>query len=165
MKKVCVQELSEEKFKKYGSFAQMINPDAEFLGQEPIQFYRDILQYSTNDSNICFSVTRAKKREMIIDYNEFHSYCYEALLPLDGDVIIHVAPATSDANLPVDKVELYRVPKGTMIVLRPGVWHFAPFPINSGCVNTLVVLPERTYANDCQFFCLENDDCLEVTGL
>lgn len=44
---------------------------------------------------------------------------------------------------------VFHVPAGTMVVLRPGVWHHAPFTTNHRSVNILITLPERTYANDC----------------
>jgi ureidoglycolate lyase len=41
------------------------------------------------------------------------------------------------------------VPKGTLVVLRRGVWHHAPFAAGKSAVNAIIVLPERTYKNDC----------------
>ena len=87
---------------------------------------------------------------MVIDVSEFHSACGEGNLPLDGDIAIHVGPATPNGETPVGRIEVFRVPKGAMVVMRPGVWHHAPFALDTDCVNTLIVLPERTYANDCQ---------------
>ena len=46
-------------------------------------------------------------------------------------------------------MQVFRVPMGTMVVLRPGVWHHAPFTVDDDPANVLIVLPERTYANDC----------------
>jgi hypothetical protein len=44
---------------------------------------------------------------------------------------------------------VFFVKKGTMVAIRPGVWHCAPFAYKADHVNVLIVLPERTYANDC----------------
>jgi ureidoglycolate lyase len=54
------------------------------------------------------------------------------------------------------------VPKGTMVVLRPGTWHHAPFTLTDEPVNTLIVLPERTYANDCELSELEETDWIRI---
>jgi ureidoglycolate lyase len=71
------------------------------------------------------------------------------MLPLDGDVLIHVAPAGSQNMVPYDEFEIFRIPMGTVVALRPGVWHHGPFCVDKKPVNNLILLPERTYANDC----------------
>jgi ureidoglycolate lyase len=97
-----------------------------------------------------FSTCRVEKRDPVIDVTEYHSSCGEGMLPLDGDVLIHVGPASAaDGTVPLDKIKVFRVPKGTMVVVRPGVWHHAPFVVDGDAANVLIVLPERTYANDC----------------
>ena len=35
------------------------------------------------------------------------------------------------------------------VSIRPGVWHHAPFALDTDCANVLILLPERIYANDC----------------
>jgi ureidoglycolate lyase len=62
----------------------------------------------------------------------------------------------------MDQVEVFRVPKGTLITLRPGVWHCAPFAENADIVNILVVLPERTYANDIYFYMVPKADQIRI---
>ena len=71
------------------------------------------------------------------------------ILPLDGDVYIHGGPRSDIDDPPYEKFELFRVPQGTAVYMRPGTWHFAAFPCTQDCVNVMVLLPERTYANDC----------------
>ena len=87
----------------------------------------------------------------------------EGMLPIDNDVIIHVAPATPcDGRVPEEKIVVFRIPKGTMVVIRPGVWHHAPFTVNDSPANVLIVLPQRTYANDCEVFHLEQNDRIRI---
>ena len=45
-------------------------------------------------------------------------------------------------------MKAFIISKGTLVVLKAGVWHHAPFTINDKDLNILVALPERTYAND-----------------
>jgi ureidoglycolate lyase len=151
MSKLKVRELSVEGFLPFGFYASMTNPDSESLGASPIMFYRDMLQQDMGGAAMpSFSVCRVEKRPFVIDVSEFHTATGEGTLPLDNDVIIHVAPATADpAVFPAEKAQLFRVPKGTMVVLRPGVWHHAAFTVNAKPANVLIVLPERTYARDC----------------
>ncbi|MHC4239684.1 MAG: ureidoglycolate lyase [Planctomycetota bacterium] len=150
MRKEKIKELSQKTFAKYGSYANMINPDTEKLGAEPIEFYRDMVRLDLGGRTIgSFSVCRVCKRPPIVDVTEFHNYTGEGILPLDADACIHVAPATPTGTVPLDRIEIFRVPKGTFVSLHPGVWHHAPFAHNAGVANVLIVLPERTYAQDC----------------
>jgi ureidoglycolate lyase len=157
-----IQELSLENFRIYGSFSNMINPKAPRLGPEPIEFYRDMELLNLGTNTAAFSVTRVSKRTQVIAKLEFHSHSGEGMLPLDGDVLIHVALATRNGEVPLDKIEVFRVPKGTLVTLRPGVLHHAPFVCGSDCVNVLVVLPERTYANDCFVHQISEEERIEI---
>jgi hypothetical protein len=38
---------------------------------------------------------------------------------LDGAVLISLAPATANGDLPCDRVEFFHVPRGTIVTLRP----------------------------------------------
>ena len=97
-----------------------------------------------------------------IDTYEYHNTCAEAMLPLDGDAYIHVAPAGPADRIPYDAVEVFRVPKGTMVTLRPGVWHHGPFCVDTDSLQTLIILPERLYAYDCTVLTAPEADKLRI---
>jgi ureidoglycolate lyase len=150
MYKAKVTELTLEDFQKFGSFARMLNPEAVKIGAAPVEFYRDLILLSSGrDTGVSFSTCRVAKRPLTVKELEFHTFCPEGILPLDGDALLGVAPATAHGDLPWDRVEVFRVPQGTIVTLRPGVWHCAPFAFESDAVNVLIALPERVYANDC----------------
>jgi len=166
MRKETVKDLSLEGFSAYGSFASMIDPDTVKIGAEPIEFFRDMVRLNLGtDSTALFSVCRVTDRPLVVDLTEFHSHTGEGILPLDGDVVIHVGPATPTGEVPVDRIEAFRVPKGTFVSIHPGVWHYAPFAAGSDCVNVLIVLPERTYANDCYVYEIPEDQRTEIEGV
>lgn len=149
MKTIKPKSLNAIEFMEYGFYAHMQNPQTVRFGESPVKFYRDMLQANMGNSTIAsFSICRVEKRDFVIQKIECHSFCSEAILPLDGDVLIHVAHATRNDMHPFDAINVFLVPQHTMVVLKPGVWHHAPFAVNS-TVNTLILLPERTYANDC----------------
>lgn len=151
MEQLKIQELSIEGFKKYGSYSNMINPSSEKLNSGLVEFHRDMEQVALAAGTIpSFSVTRSQKRPLVIEKFEYHNHTGEGILPLDGDVLIHVAPAGRSTDVPYDKIEVFRIPKGTFVTIRPGVWHQAPFAYQCDVANTLIVLPERTYENDCK---------------
>lgn len=147
-RKAEIKELTLENFSPYGTFMKMENPTTYKLGEPPVEFYRDMLKMDVGKTNVCFSICRVEPREYIVDISEYHSHCGEANIALDNDIYIHVGPANT-GEVPVDEMEIFRVPKGTMVVMNPGVWHHAPFTVNDEPANVIIVLPERTYANDC----------------
>lgn len=151
MREESVHELSQAAFQEFGFSSRMINPETAKIGKRPIEFFRDMLSLKLGTANTAsFSVCRVEKRPFVVDLTEFHTFCGEGILPLDGDILIHVAPATPKGEIPTEKIKIFRVPKDVMIILNPGVWHHAPFAYQSPAVNVLIVLPERTYANDCE---------------
>jgi len=152
MRKTKIKRLSIAEFRTYGAFANMIDPQAIRIGEPPVQFFRDMLQLELGAKTASFSICRVTKRPLIVDQTEFHSSCGEGILPLDGDVLIHVGFATPNGVVPLDELEVFLVPRGTLVTLRPGVWHHAPFAWETECVNVLIVLPERAYANDCAVY-------------
>ena len=164
MRKEKIRKLTVEEFLPYGTYANLINPSSEKLGAPPIEFFRDMVQQNLGTVNFAsFSTCRVEKREMVVDVSEYHTHTAEGILPIDNDILIHVAPATPpDAPVPADKIAVFRIPKGTMVVLRPGVWHHAPFTVNDSPANVLIVLPERAYANDCKVVQLEENEKIRI---
>ncbi len=151
METVSVRDLTLDAFQKYGTFSKMIdNPNRPPAGR-PVIFTPDMIQMQLgNTSTASFSICRVEPRAPVINFNEYHDQCCEGILPLDGDLLVHVAPASHPAMpFPKDRIEVFSVPQGTLVVLRPGVWHGAPVAAGDAPVNVLVVLPERTYATDC----------------
>ena len=145
-----IKELTIDSFSMYGTYVDMLNPKGPKFGAEPIEFFRDMIQLSLGPSNnVSFSLCRLQKRDFVIEASEYHNSCGEMIIPLDGDILMHVGPATSTAEVPVAEIEIFRIPKGTIVCIRPGVWHQAAFTYVCDSVNILVALPERAYMTDC----------------
>ena len=162
MKTVHVQELSAEKFALYGTFADMLHAAGPHIGTDPIEFYRDMTTVYSPCASVGLSITKVYRRPLVIDTYKYHNTCAEAMLPLDGDTYIHVAPAGPADHVPYDEVEVFRVPKGTMVTLRPGVWHHGPFCVDTDSLQTLIILPKRLYAYDCTVLTASEADKLRI---
>lgn len=163
MRTVPVEKLSVEGFLPFGFYSNLINPNAEKLGTAPVEFFRDMVQQDLGGATaVSFSTCRVEKRPAVIDVTEYHSVTAEGILPLDNDILIHVGAATAGDEPPVDKIRVFRVPRGVFVVLRPGVWHHAPFTVNTDSANVLIALPERTYSNDCVVVELPEDRRIRV---
>lgn len=154
-KKLTVQALSNKAFKEYGTYAPLLPPDGKPVAAgDVISFWADcggVLSLGPCGNNqVAVGICQVKWRPLQIDVCEYHTSTGEGILPLDGDVYVHVGPPTGDDTMPVDELEVFLVPKGTMLVLKPGVWHHAPFATKEDAtVNVQILLPQRTYANDC----------------
>lgn len=164
MKKIKVQELSVEKFHRYGSYGTMLNPDTDATGPKdaPIVFFRDMVVPRMFNGAPSFSVCRMTARKPIINVGEYHNDTAEIAMPLDADTVIWVAPADCGTEVPVDKIEAFRIPRGTAFALNPGVWHHAAYCIEGEALNVLIVLPERAYAKDCVAMEIPQEKQLEI---
>jgi ureidoglycolate lyase len=88
MYQVKVKEITLESFQKFGSFANLINPKAIKIGTEPVEFYRDMARLDLGQNTAAsFSTCRVTKRPLIVTDLEYHPYCGEGILPLDGDIL------------------------------------------------------------------------------
>ena len=146
------KELTLENFRKYGSFVRLSDiSDKDFfrIGKSPVEFFPDLVSLNTDGEILGVSICRVFPREMKIDLTEHHNYTEEGILPLDGDVLIHVGCPT-EGELPPGEIEVFKVPKLTFVRLKKGVWHHAPFSLEDRAVNCLILLAERTYHNDCE---------------
>lgn len=145
---ITAKHLDSNYFQRYGCFANMLQPTGNKIGEWPVEFYPDVQSLFFGASLTGFSTVITEKREMIVTEAERHTSTVEVLLPLDGDVIIFAAPPTENSFIR-EQAEAFIVPQGTLVALKAGVWHKAPFPVFKDRVSTLVILPERVYANDC----------------
>lgn len=157
MKSIKVKNILEADFSVYGRCADLLHPDTPYIGKSPVQFYRDMLPLSGNET-LSLSVTFAEPVPMVATVMEYHSVAGECFLTLDSDTFICVAPASAGERLEADKMEGFFVPKGTAVYIHPGVWHYAPFPAGDKSIHSLVMLPQRTYANDCRKYTLTPEE-------
>lgn len=164
MKTIKVQKLTNESFRRYGSFANFINPTTDACGDKnaPICFYRDMIQTNFGGVAPTFSTCRMMKRDFVIDAAEFHDFTGELCMPLDGDAICWFAPAGAAAEVPYDEIEAFYVPQGTGIFVHPGVWHHAAYAVEDKPLNVLICLPERTYRNDCVCMSIPADKQIKI---
>ena len=151
MKKIKVQQLSRDSFHKFGDYAMLIDPLSEpatGAKDATVAFFRDMLPVELGGAAPSFSTCRIMPRDMVVTDAEYHNHTCEVAMPLDQDAIIWVAPAGAAMELNTDEVEAFYVPQGTIVKLRPGVWHHALFAVENRPLNVMIVLPERAYLND-----------------
>lgn len=158
MRTIKAEPISKEKFATYGTYESIFNPTGNNLGA----FYPDkVLFPVSGDMPVTFSALISEKQDkMVVTSAEYHNTTEEGILALDDDVVIHVAPPS---NKPVPELtQAFIVPQGTIVKLNTGVWHLAALPIHKEKAHILIVLPERTYFNDCTVVEYAAEDHIEI---
>lgn len=161
MKQIKVEELSKESFRRFGEYEDLTTT-WETYGDEPQNagFFPDLIRFSNDGKDVSASISRVAGKDYTIRTYEFHGEACEGILPLDGDVYIYVAPPFWFPQL--DKMRAFRIPKGTLVRLKAGTIHGAQYSVSGDPVNVLILLPERTYSNDCDFTEMEEADWMQI---
>jgi ureidoglycolate lyase len=158
MREIKARQLTAESFREFGEYYDLIRPVGHTLGS----FFQDhvVLPVAGGLSVGFSSLVVERADRMVVKSAEYHNHTGEILLPLEDDIIIHVAPPSVR---PVPELtEAFLVPRGTMVKLNVGVWHLAPFSASKAPSHVLVALPERTYFSDCTVVDYGPDQCVEI---
>ena len=157
MKTIKVEKLSKEAFAPFGSYYDMANPEGYPLSGEIHRFFPDRLT-AYHQGQVAFSPILVKKpAQMKITQIEYHTTTCEIIMPLNDDMILHVAPPSAGKPLP-EYTKAFLVPKNTIIKMNACVWHLAPLPASANELCAMIILPECTYMNDCIVVNLKEDE-------
>lgn len=164
MKQIVSKIITAENFQEYGTIFNVLDPRHPMRKIGEPQFYPDRAVITVGSSprigmSACIETRREKN---VIEFAEIHHKTGEGMISLEDDVIIYTAPATEEDIVPLDYIEAFRVPRGTLVTLHPGIWHGCQFPISSDKVHVLIILPERTYADDCFIQMLNETEQIEI---
>ncbi len=157
MRIIKVEPLTKESFAPYGEYYKMDAPDGHALCGELHRFYPDRVTAYQN-GNVGFSAIKVKKPEtMLITQIEYHTTTSEIILPLNDDMLLHVAQPSAGAPI-TEQTKAFLVPKNTLVKMNACVWHLAPLPANADELSALIILPECTYMNDCKVVDLKESE-------
>ena len=161
MRQIKVEALTHEAFAPFGQFYLMEQPKGYALCGAIHQFFPDRLTADCQN-RVGYSPILVKKLEkMIITQQEYHTTTWEMILPMDDDMILHVAPAS--AGTPVTHLaKAFLVPKHTLVKMNAAIWHLAPLPATKEQLTAMIILPECTYANDCTVVDLTDEQQFEI---
>ena len=157
MRKIKVEKLTKESFAPYGEYYAMNAPGGHALCGDIHRFYPDrVTAYQGH--NVGFSAITVKKPEkMLITQIEYHTTTSEMIMPLNDDMILHVAQPSAGQPI-TEQTKAFLVPKNTLIKMNACVWHLAPLPANAEQLTAMIVLPECTYMNDCTVVNLKEEE-------
>ena len=161
MRSIKAEKLTHESYAPFGTFYAMAEPEGYSLKGELHCFYPDRLTEAW-PVRVGFSPITVKKPEkMIITSVEYHTTTPEIIMPLNDDMIIHVAPASAGTPVP-ELAKAFIVPKNVMVKINTAVWHLCPLPVHEEELKALIVLPECTYQNDCTVVELKAEQQFEI---
>ena len=161
MRQVKAQPLTHEAFAPFGQFYPMEQPQGYALCGELHRFFPDRINADCNHRVGYSPILVKKPAKMVITQQEYHTTTWEMILPMNDDMILHVAPAS--AGTPVNQfAKAFLVPKHTLVKLNAAIWHLAPLPANAEELSAMIILPECTYANDCTVVDLTDDQQFEI---
>ena len=80
---------------------------------------------------------------------EKHNETSETLIPIEDEIVVVCALSRKDSpdRPDLSTVKAVRVRRGEALVLRPGVWHYAPM-VTEQKVNTFVIFKAETPDHD-----------------
>lgn len=161
MRKIVIEELTHELFAPFGNYYNMLEPKGHALCGEIHSFFPDRLTASAFHSVGYSPIVVKKPEKMVITAVEYHTTTWEMILPLNDDMILHVAPASAGTPVPAE-TKAFLVPKGTLVRINAAIWHLCPLPANEDELNAMIILPECTYANDCTVVDLKPEEQFEL---
>ncbi len=148
MKKIKVEPLSKQAFSPFGEYYSISEPDGYSLNGTLHRFFPDRVT-AYQGKLVGYSPILVKKPDVMhITQVEYHTTTCEMILPLNDDMILHVAPPSAGKPVP-EYTKAFVVPKNTLIKMNSCVWHLAPLPKTQPELTALIILPECTYMNDC----------------
>ncbi len=161
MLKIQKEPLTHEAFAPFGEYTDLLHPQGHALCGELHSFYPDrLLQFSASVTGFS-PITVRRPERYIVDTVEYHTTTAEVILPLDGDMILHVAQPSGGEPIP-QKTRAFEVPRGTMVRINAGVWHLCPLPTDAPLLTCMIALPQCTYANDCKVVSLSPEQQFEI---
>lgn len=149
MRTVKIEKLTKNTFSPFGEYYSYTKPDGYSLKGEIHSFYPDRITAHLGQ-NVAFSPIVVNKPDVMkITQVEYHTTTAELIMPLNDDMIIHVAQPSAGKPIP-EFTHAFLVPKNTLVKLNACVMHLTPLPANKSQLNALIILPECTYMNDCK---------------
>lgn len=140
---VQVQQLTLPAFAPFGTYASLFQAERPSTALLRIEFYRDAQQLGlTPQGTALVEVCIAQPRTRVIDALECVNQCVRGLLPIDGDMLLQVAPASAQDCVRIEELAVFYVPRFTLCTILPGIWHYSPYPVGTTPVHALLVQPE-----------------------
>jgi hypothetical protein len=144
-----VVDLSMESLKGIG---HLLTPEQWAVPGEGMEYtYTDIDPDLGLLSPCSAGVIVCAPRLMVLSRMERHLRTREALIGLDGEAVLCVAPPQESANGGLSRITAVRIRAGQALILETGAWHWIPFPVGEGTARFLVIFHSGTGKSDLHY--------------
>jgi ureidoglycolate lyase len=158
------QPLNAEAFAPFGKVV-LLPQTAPTASGDGLDYWADVAIMPPVDGSVSIGYATVEPRPFVQTGAEAHLHTAECLLPVCGDmlVVVGLPPVGSPPEtLPApDLFAAFRVAQGEAVILNPGVWHWAPFPV-ADPIRLFILLRAGTAANDVIFKEFPPDALLEL---
>jgi ureidoglycolate lyase len=161
--KLDVKKITPENFADFGVLVAPGDrkPTAELEG---MTFWADLASLPDLGKEYGLGYATQAVRPNVQKNAERHMETPELLLSTGGDMVVVVGPPDfpeEPERLPApERFRAFQVPEGVGVLVKPGVWHWAPFAV-SGTVRLLVIFASGTSDSDAVVKDLEPEEYLE----
>jgi ureidoglycolate hydrolase len=162
--KLRLQNLTEKTFSEYG---QIISPESVKPSdrEELYDWWADLVLFDKISNNYGVGMAKVQKHSTPQRCAERHMATPEFLLPIGGDMGIIIGPPDypeEPSRLPdISRFAAFRIREGEGALLKPGVWHWVPYPLQSK-IHMLVIFAVETSKKDLTVSEFPNGSVLEL---
>jgi hypothetical protein len=96
-------------------------------------------------------VVEGRPRPKTLRRMERHLHTREALVALEGEAIVCLAPPQEPGAAGLEGIVALRVKSGQAFILEVGTWHGSPFPVGRKPARLLVIFRSGTGRSDLEF--------------
>jgi len=93
-------------------------------------------------------VLESVPRPKVLGRMERHLRTREALIALDGEAVLCVAPPQESVHGELSGITAVRICAGQALILEVGAWHWIPFPVGTSTARFLVIFKSGTGKDD-----------------
>lgn len=150
--------LAPDAFSAYGSVIDVPNRREDASGPG-WRWWTETVALPTDGRPFAIGYLDLRPAPLRFDWAERHMRSPEVIVPLQGECLVYVGPAEHPDEPPRiperGRFEVFRVPPGAGVVMRPGVWHGAP--LVRAATTAMVLLLEGTGREDVTVVRFEDD--------
>ena len=156
MKKIKVQQLTEEAFRPFG---RVITTEGRpYGGEEGMYRWYEKQAEVEGAETVSVNLLTAVNRPFVCRKFEAHRRTTETILPLTGGLIVAGIP---EGEAVIERLAAFYVPVGMGVCWAKGAWHYAPYPLYND-ETCAVIFRHGTGGDDAVFAELPEDTGFEL---
>jgi len=146
---IRTSDLSEQALKGIG---QILTPAKRVVpGPDAEHSYFDTVDDLQLGAPCSAGVVECRPRPKVLRRMERHLHTREALVALEGEAIVCLAPPQDPGATGLAGIVALKVKTGQAFILEVGAWHGSPFPVGRKAARLLVIFRSGTGRNDLEF--------------